>query len=237
MQGVRSRFHQELDDLEQQLVAMGDLAVGAVRRAVQALVHRDAGLAAIVIENDDEIDTLYLDLERRILDLLALQTPVASDLRLVSVMMHTNLHLERVGDQAVNVAKLTLATEGLPTDATILSHLEEMGETAVRMLRTAIRALARRDLGLALKLPEMDDPLDVLNRNMYRHVVALAEDPAKLEWGVRMELVSRQLERVGDHAVDIGEQVSFLLTGEFHEFSDASHDIAPVSILPDTLRG
>jgi phosphate transport system protein len=236
MQETRSRFHQTLDDLEHQLVDMGDLAARAVKRAVQALVHRDEGLARMVIEADDAVDALYLDLERRILDLLALQTPVASDLRLVSVIMHTNLHLERVGDQAVNVAKLALATNNLPTDATILSHLEEMGEVAVRMLRTAIDGLARRDLGLALKLPEMDDPLDMLNRNMYRHVVALAEDPAKLEWGVLMDVVSRQLERVGDNAVDIGEQVSFLLTGEFREFTDASHDIAPVSILPDTLQ-
>jgi len=234
MQETRSRFHQELDDLEHQLVGMGDLAAGAVKRAVQALVHRDEGLATMVIEGDDAVDALYLDLERRILDLLALQTPVASDLRLLSVIMHTNLHLERVGDQAVNVAKLVLATNDLPADATILSHLEEMGEVAVRMLRTAIDALVRRDLDLALKLPEMDDPIDMLNRNMYRHVVALAEDPAKLEWGVLMDVVSRQLERVGDNAVDIGEQVSFLLTGEFREFTDASHDIAPVPILPDT---
>jgi phosphate transport system protein len=233
MQETRSRFHQELDDLEHRLVDMGDLAIAAVERAVQALVHRDDGLARLVIDADDEVDALYLELERRILDLVALQTPVASDLRLVSVIMHTNLHLERVGDQAVNVAKLAVATHSLPTDATILSHLEEMGAVAVRMLRTAIDSLAHRDLGLALMLPEMDDPLDMLNRTMYRHVVALAEDPGKLEWGVLMDVVSRQLERVGDNAVDIGEQVSFLLTGEFREFTDASHDIGPVPILPD----
>jgi phosphate transport system protein len=236
MQETRRRFHQELEDLERELVEMGDLAAGAVRRAVQALVHRDEGLARLVIECDDAIDARYLDLERRIMDLLALQTPVASDLRLVSVIMHTNLHLERVGDQAVNVAKLVIATNSLPSDAAIVSHLEEMGEVAVRMLRTALDALARRDLDLALKLPEMDDPIDMLNRNMYRQVVGLADDPAKLEWGVLMDVVSRQLERVGDNAVDIGEQVSFLLTGEFREFTDASHDIAPVPLAPDTLK-
>jgi phosphate transport system protein len=236
MQETRSRFHQELEDLERELVGMGDLAAGAVRRAVEALVHRDDGLARLVIEGDDAIDAMYLDLERRIMDLLALQTPVASDLRLVSAIMHMNLHLERVGDQAVNVAKMVLVTNDLPSDSTILSHLEEMGDVAVRMVRTAIDAFARRDLDLALRLPEMDDPIDMLNRNMYRHVLALANDPAKLEWGVRMDLVSRQLERVGDNAVDIGEQVSFLLTGEFREFTDASHDIATVPILPDTLH-
>jgi len=232
---VRRRFHQELEDLERDLVDMGELAADAVGQAVRALVHRDEGLARRVIEGDDAVDQRYLELERRLLDLLALQTPVASDLRLVSVIMHTNLHLERVGDQAVNVAKLMLATNGLPRDQTIVDHLEEMGEVAVRMLRTALDALARRDLQLALRLPEMDDPIDTLNRNMYRRVVGLADDPAKLEWGVLMDVVSRQLERVGDNAVDIGEQVSFLLTGEFREFTDASHDVAPMPLAPDTL--
>ena len=235
MQEMRSRFHQELDRLERSLVDMGELAADAVGQAVRALVHRDEGLARRVIEGDDAIDERYLELERRILDLLALQTPVASDLRLVSVIMHTNLHLERVGDQAVNVAKLMLATNGLPQDQTIVGHLEEMGELVVRMLRASIEALARRDIDLALQLPEMDDPVDLLNRNMYRHVVALAQDPRKLEWGVLMDVVSRQLERVGDNAVDIGEQVSFLLTGEFREFTDASHDVSPSPLLPGSL--
>jgi len=232
---VRRRFHQELEDLERELVEMGELAADAVGQAVRALVHRDEGLARRVIEGDDAIDQRYLGLERRLLDLLALQTPVASDLRLVSVIMHTNLHLERVGDQAVNVAKLMLATNDLPQDQTIVAHLEEMGEVAVKMLRTALDAFARRDLARALSLPDMDDPIDMLNRNMYRRVVGLADDPAKLEWGVLMDVVSRQLERVGDNAVDIGEQVSFLLTGEFREFTDASHDVAPVCLGPDTL--
>jgi phosphate transport system protein len=93
----------------------------------------------------------------------------------------------------------------------------------VRMLRTAMEAFARRDLDLCLKLPEMDEPVDRLNRGMYREVAALAADQATLEWGIRMNVVARQLERVGDHAVDVGEQVGFLLTGEFREFTDASH--------------
>jgi phosphate transport system protein len=232
---TRRRFHDELDDLERDLAAEGVLAADAVERAVAALVHQDTELAQAVIEGDDRIDAYYLDIERRIMDILALQTPVASDLRLLFVILHTNLHLERVGDQAVNVAKLTLATKDLPRDPTIVSHLQEMGDIVVRMLRTAIDALTRRDLALALQLPEMDDPVDMLNRGMYRQVVALADDPARLEWGVLMDVVARQVERVGDNAVDIGEQVSFLLTGEFREFTDASHDIAPVPLSSDVF--
>ena len=216
---VRKRFHEELGALDE----IGMLAAEAVRQAVDGLVHRDDTLVQRVIDGDDAIDGRYMDVERRILDLLATQTPVASDLRLVSALMHINLHLERIGDQAVNIAKLARATAKLPPQETILVRLQEMGDVVVRMVRTAIDAFSRRDLELCQKLPLMDDPVDDLNRGMYRQVVALANDPAALEWGIRMNVVARQLERVGDNAVDIGEQVAFLLTGEFREFTDASH--------------
>src|SRR5205809_3359241 len=149
---TRKRFHDELSALEREVAAESELAQRALEQAVEALLHKDEGLADQVISGDDQIDVRYLDVERRVIDLLAMQTPVASDLRLVSVIMHVNLHLERIGDQAVNIAKLAIATHDLPTDSTILSHLDEMGEVAVRMLRTAIDSLARRDLNLALKL-------------------------------------------------------------------------------------
>ena len=194
---TRSKFHEELFDLETAVVEMGGLAADSVKSAVDALVRRDRTGAQAVIDGDDEIDNRYLSIERRILDLFALQTPVASDLRLVSVIQHTNLHLERVGDQAVNVSKITLATLELPTSDVILSHLAEMGDVVSRMLRTAMEAFERRDLDLCLQLPAMDDPVDQLNRGMYLEVVKLADDPARLEWGIRMNVVARQLERVG----------------------------------------
>ena len=224
MQETRHRFHQELSELELDLLQEGDVAAKAVERAVQALVHRDQKLAREVVAGDDEVDELYLDIERRILEVLALQTPVASDLRLVSAILHVNLHLERIGDQAVNVAKVALMTAELPRDDSILGHLQEMGEIVVRMVRAALDAFARRDLELCLQLPAMDDPVDMLNRGMYRKVVSLGNEPTLLEWGIRMNVVARQLERVGDNAVDIAEQVGFLLTGEFREFTDASHE-------------
>jgi len=220
---VRKKFHEELAALEAEVDEAGLEAAEAVRLSVDGLIRRDRRQLDRVIEGDDSIDEKYMDVERRIFDLLATQTPVASDLRLVSALMHINLHLERVGDQAVNIAKLAEATADLPAQETILVRLQEMGDVVVRMLRTAIDAFSRRDLDLALKLPVMDDPVDDLNRGMYRQVVALANDPAALEWGIRMNVVARQLERVGDNAVDIGEQVAFLLTGQFREFTDASH--------------
>jgi phosphate transport system protein len=220
---TRKRFHDELAALESEVLGLGERAERAVEESVRALATKDAELARHVIANDDALDATYLDIEQRILGLLATQTPVASDLRLVSAILHSNLHLERVGDMAVNIAKMALVTMDLPSSPVVVSHLEEMGEVVGAMLRTAMEAFARRDAELAESLPEMDDPVDLLNRNMYREVAALASDPQMLDWGLRMNVISRQLERVGDHAVDIGEQVAFLLTGEFREFSDASH--------------
>jgi phosphate transport system protein len=220
---TRKRFHDELAALESEILGLGERAERAIADSVEALIRKDRGQAQEVVAGDDALDATYMDIERRILGLLATQTPVASDLRLVSAIMHINLHLERVGDMAVNIAKITLVTMELPASDTVLQHLEEMADVAGSMLRTAIDAFARRDVDLAHQLPRMDDPIDRLNRNMYREVAALASDAQLLEWGLRMNVVSRQLERVGDHAVDIGEQVAFLLTGEFREFTDASH--------------
>lgn len=216
----RQRFHGELSALEAAIGEEGELAGRAIGTALEALAGADEVLADRVILADDAIDDRYLDVERRVLDLLARQTPVASDLRLVSAILHINLHLERVGDIAVNIAKITNVTRGLPRADSILAALAEMGDVVRPMLGAAMEAFARRDLALARRLPSMDDPVDRLNRGMYREVAACAGDQDLLEWAAHMMVVSRQLERVGDHAVDIAEQVAFLLTGEFEEFSD-----------------
>jgi phosphate transport system protein len=229
---ARPHFHEELEHMELQLLTLGELAGTAVRRSVDAVVQHDDATAEQVIAGDDEIDRLYLALDQGMISLLALQAPVAADLRLVSVIMHSSLHLERIGDQAVNVAKVYLVTRDLPGNATIVQQIAEMGDVVVEMVRTAMDALRRRDRDLCLELPAMDDPVDRLNRNMHFEVAKLAGDPQALDWGMHMAMVSRALERVGDNAVDIGEQVSFLISGEFVEFTDASHP-GGVSAEPD----
>ncbi|MBI3647235.1 MAG: phosphate signaling complex protein PhoU [Actinobacteria bacterium] len=227
MQETRHRFHERLEALEVEIRQLGELAEMAVGRAVDALERGDAVLAEEVIAGDDEVDEHYMSIEQQILDLLATQSPVASDLRLLTAILHINLHLERIGDMAVNIAKIFRSIADLPPSATILLHLREMGDVVRPMIRTAMEAFATRDIDLCLRLPEMDDPVDRLNLGMYEEVVALASEPRLLEWGLRMQVIARQLERVGDHAVDIAEQVGFLITGEFREFTDASHPPAP----------
>jgi len=220
---TRLNFHEELEAMELRLLELGELAAESVQNAVEALMQHDEAGAQRVIDGDDEIDQIYLELDRRMLSLLALQAPVAADLRLISVVIHSSLHLERIGDQAVNVAKMQQVTRDLPANETILQQIGEMGHIVVEMVRVAMDALRRRDLELSLRLPKMDDPVDRLNRNMHFEVAKLADEPRALEWGMHMNLAARALERVGDNAVDIGEQVAFLVSGEFREFTDASH--------------
>lgn len=219
----RVRFHEELELLEGHVRAMGAVTRNLFSKAIRALLDGDTAGCDEVIAGDDRVDTYYLETEERILQLFALQTPVASDLRLLTVILHINLHLERIGDMAVNLAKITKLADGLPRSQTVLSHLEEMGGIALRMVEASMDAFARRDIELASRLPAMDEPIDRLNRGMLNEVLKIADDKRMLEWGIRMHVVSRQVERVGDHAVDIAEQVAFLLTGEFREFTDASH--------------
>jgi phosphate transport system protein len=161
---IRQRFHEELRALEGEVQQTGAQARLLLEQALGALPGGDLERCETVIKGDDEVDALYLEVERRILHLFALQTPVASDLRLLTALLHINLHLERIGDQAVNLAKITMAADGLPQNPTVLQDLEEMGAAAVGMVGTAMEALARRDLALARQLPELDDPIDALNR-------------------------------------------------------------------------
>ena len=221
----RQHFTEQLEHVELQLLSMGELASSAVQRSVEALVRHDDALAERVIDDDDAIDGLYLQIDHDVLEMLALQSPVATQLRLVSAILHSCLHLERIGDQAVNIAKLYLTTRDLPPSQTLLQQLDEMGTHVVTMIRTAMEAFRSRDLELCMTLPTMDDPVDRLNRATHLEALKLADDPRALDWGMHMNMAARALERVGDNAVDIAEQVGFLITGEFREFTDASHEV------------
>jgi phosphate transport system protein len=220
---VRVTFQDELDQLEASLQEEGALVLRVLRGALNALAQRDVELADDVISFDDDVDRLYLHIENEIESLLARQTPVATDLRLVLAMLHVNLHLERMADYSVTIAKLTKLVADVEPDAMLLQSLQEMGERAEEMIRVALDALANRDLQAAESLVDLDELIDRSNRRFVERVVEIVAEPGLREWVLRMVLVSRTIERIGDHAVDIGEQVAYLLTAEFREFTDASH--------------
>jgi len=224
---MRTQFHDRLDRAEHDLLTLGELSSTAVQRSVRAFVDRDDQLAREVIEGDDEIDERYVDLDHGTLSLVALQAPVAADLRLVSAILHSCLHLERIGDQAVNIAKIQLRTNELPASPLMLAQIADMGDQVVQMLRIALEAFTQRDVERAEQLQKLDDPVDRLNRATHLEALKLADDPLALDWGMHANLAARALERVGDQAVDIGEQVAYLVTGEFREFTDASHKVDP----------
>jgi len=216
-----------LDRLEAQLQEEGQRVVSSVHGAVRALQERDVELADEVIAFDDEVDQLFLAIEGSIKSLLALQTPVARDLRLLLAILHINLLLERSADSGVTIAKLSRLVADADPDPALVDVLVEMGERAEEMIRVALDSFARRDLAGAESLVLLDELIDRANRRVVDQLLALGGDPGLREWGLRMLLVSRCLERIGDHAVDIGEQTAYLVTGEFREFTDASHPSAP----------
>jgi phosphate transport system protein len=220
---LRVTLQEDLDTLQASLLEEGELVLRALRGALNALREADAELADEVIAFDDEVDRRYLEVEQAIEALLARQTPVAVDLRLVLAMLHINLHLERMADYCVTIAKLTKLVAGLEPDSRMIQAFEEMGSRAEEMIKVALDAFVDRDVDEASSLVELDELIDRANRRLVRQVLAL--DPELTEWGVRMLLVSRCLERIGDHAVDIGEQVAYLVTAEFREFTDASHPV------------
>ncbi len=225
----RQHFQDELAKLEESALGGLDMVAQALDRALETVQHRDVELASMVIADDDRIDGRYLEVHQGILSLLALQAPVAGDLRLVAALLHVIKHIERMGDQCVNMAKLVpLAGHEPPADVELLDNLGRMGEQARSLVVQCKQAFSRRDVDLAQDLVRQDDEIDKLNRACFRRALEIGDDPDPREWAMHMMLIARCLERIGDNAVDIGEQCAFVVTGLFREFEDASHpELAP----------
>ncbi|MBW3620580.1 MAG: phosphate signaling complex protein PhoU [Actinobacteria bacterium] len=217
---MRNEFLGQKHDLVDRLVGTAEVADEMLGDAVRALADQDADLAAAVVSRDNEVDRRYVDTQDEIIRVISLQAPVAGDTRLLTSMLHVNIHLERMGDYATSVAKMARRSEGLKGKDELAAQIAEMAELAQRVGRESIRSYAQRDVELARQLPAMDDGVDRLNRGIFQRLVALvAEDESRLEWASNMILVPRLIERYGDHAVDIGEQTIFAVTGEAVELS------------------
>ncbi len=221
---LRLHFRQELAELEERALGGIDIVVASLDRAVEAVRHQDVELAAMVVVDDDRVDGRFLEVHQSILSLLALQAPVAGDLRVVAALLHVIKHVERMGDQCVNIAKLVpLAGHEPPTDDEMLQMIGRMGELARSQSLQCKQAFALRDVDLAEDLVRQDAEINRLNRAVFARAVEIGTDTDRREWAMHMMLMARALERIGDNAVDVGEQVAFVETGLFREFSDASH--------------
>jgi phosphate transport system protein len=221
---TRTKFHEHLQELEEQALGGLDMVVGTLDRALEALEHQDVELASMVIADDDRIDGRYLEVHQGILSLLATEAPVATDLRVVAALLHVIKHIERMGDQCVNIAKLIpLSGHDPPTDEQIIATLDRMGKLVRSQVGQAKQCFALRDASLAEDLVRQDAEINRLNREIFARAVEIGDDLDRREWAAYMMLVARALERIGDNAVDIGEQTAFVVTGLFREFSDASH--------------
>jgi phosphate transport system protein len=221
---TRQHFAEELARVEAQGLGGLDLVAQQVDRVLEALEHQDVELAAMIIGNDDLIDGRYLEVHQELLSLFALQAPVATDLRVVAALLHVMKNIERMGDQVVNIAKtIPLTGHEPPVREEVLERILRMGRAARTEVTQAKVAFAQRDIELAEDLVRQDMTINALNREIFQLAIDIGTDPDTREWGMHMVMVARAFERIGDNAVDVGEQTAFVVTGLFREFSDSSH--------------
>ena len=221
---TRQRFQRDLAGLQELTLGALDLVLPLLDRVIEALEHQDVELTPLVIEDDARIDERCADIQQRALALLALQGPVAGDLRLIAALLHVVRYIERMGHQCVSVAKLIpLSGHEPPVRAEILKLVLTMGRCARAEVVQCRRSFAERNVELAEDLVNRDREVNRLNREIFRLAIEAGDDEDTREWAMLMTLVARALERVGDNAVDVGEQTAFLVTGLFREFPDRPH--------------
>ncbi|HET9696799.1 MAG TPA: phosphate signaling complex protein PhoU [Terriglobales bacterium] len=218
---MRTRFHQSLDELKERLLRMGGLAEQAVDRATEAYRKRDVALCQLVLDAERSINIMEREIDELALDLLAMQQPMAIDLRFIIAVVKINADLERVGDQAVNVVQRVLELAKLP-EAELNVDIPRVAEVASRMVRTSLEAFIYARPDVAETVLKLDDTLDELNAQTYHSMMSLMEkSPGLTPQALNTLLISRNLERVGDHATNIAEDVIFWVRGADvrHHFS------------------
>jgi phosphate transport system protein len=215
---VRQTFHQELRALKKEVAVIGRLVENSIEQAVKSLVKGDVDLAARVIAGDDEIDSRALAAEERCMSIVATQSPVARDLRLIFSIMFITVHLERMGDLAHNMAQTTTRLSDEESQPELLALISEMGRQTQGIVHASLKAFADKDLELARALPKLDEPIDQLFKRFFKKLAQLSNAEGSFEAASNLVLTSRYLERIADHAVDIGERVSYLVTGKMEEW-------------------
>jgi len=214
---VRKTFHEQLDELYRDLLKMANTSVETIERTRAAFASMDASQASSIIDDDDVIDEFVMKIEETGIELLARQAPVSIDLRTIIVIMRVAQHLERVGDLCVNISKAIANLDGYTVSPWIQENMDEMFQRSIKMTVRAVEAFRERDVAKAEELSKMDDTVDRINRTFLTSYNKESED--ELELIIRVVMIARFIERIADHAVDIGENVHYMVTGEFVEFS------------------
>jgi phosphate transport system protein len=210
---MREQFRQELKAIHAEVVGILDTVTESTREGVSALITGDEDRALLVINGDAALDDRCAQVEERVIETIATQSPVARDLRLLQSLAYMAIRLERMADLATNIAKAARRTAGRKGPQTLYDLIQAQGNLVYRVLDATREALDKRDLELARKLPELDEPIDHLYKQFFRELARL-KDEEDIEWASQMVLASRYLERIADNAVDIGERIAYLITGE-----------------------
>jgi phosphate transport system protein len=211
---TRSGYHQSLDELQNDLLSMGTEVKGLIHKAVESLAGLDEMTAKEVIDWDDHIDRMMLHIEQRCLNLIALQQPMATDLRMIGMALKIAIDLERIADHAVDIAKITVRLSGQELVKPLID-IPKMAEIAMDMLRESLISYTDRDIQRAAALAQKDDEVDKLYSNIHQEVITLmGADSAVNKQLIHLLMVAHYLERVADHVTNIGEGVIFLVTGK-----------------------
>jgi phosphate transport system protein len=220
---VRRNFHHDLDLVRDDIVRLAGMTTEALGKATQVLLDGDLALADEVVQHDDVLDALALELEERCYQLLALQQPMATDLRALVTAIRMVAEIERSGDLAVNITKASRRMYGVELSPKLRGLVERLGDSSSRLFRLAIDAYVDRNAGLAAALDDMDDQVDALHRD---YIAAIFETHdsgiTELQPAVQLALVGRYYERIADHAVNIGERVRYMVTGWLPEHTGAA---------------
>jgi phosphate transport system protein len=222
MPDTRLTFHHQLDDVQRDLLRVAARVTESITRGTEALLALDLAEAQAIIDGDHEINELTLDIEERCFTILARQQPMASDMRAVVTAIRLTSEIERSGDLMVNVAKATRRLYGNPVPPALHGLLQSMADEAVRLYRLAMDAYADGDAILASAIDDMDDRLDQVHKDYIEAILELYADLRDVQGAVQLALVGRYYERIGDHAVNIGERVEYMVTGWLPEHAGAS---------------
>lgn len=227
MDNVRRNFHQTLEDIRQEMIQMAALVTEGIPRATETLLAGDLREAQRIVEDDDPLDARAVDLEETCYQVLALQQPMAGDLRGIVTAIRMIAEIERSGDLVVNIAKGARRIFGTEIPARLRGRITDMGEEATRLFRIAMDSYIDQDADLAAAIDDLDDRLDGIHRDYVQEIFrAHQEGEVTIEAGIQLALIGRHYERIGDHAVNIGERVRYMVTGWLPEHAGAARDAA-----------